>query len=195
MKLRNKFSVGVGLLVATVLFTGCSQDANGVILYGTEQQIDQALTEQSKDVLSTDNYHVKMVTVGEQNAMVMNKTMAQSLLEKELLRKVDEGNNTTPIDALPQITSDAGVYFAKTETANLNIGPNKLTYQGNVIIGDGRSYADLFVIVDDAAWDQVEGTAKKVSVWGYDKDPKNEIGTFDVETEQLIHMKEQNKRK
>ncbi|MGG4453824.1 hypothetical protein [Brevibacillus porteri] len=65
MKLRNKFSLGMSLLVATVLFTGCSQDANGVILYGTEQQIDQALTKQSKDVLSTDNYHVKMVTVGE----------------------------------------------------------------------------------------------------------------------------------
>ncbi|MFF2528525.1 hypothetical protein ACFVS2_06380 [Brevibacillus sp. NPDC058079] len=42
MNLRNKFSLGVSLLVATVLFTGCSQDANGVILYGTEQQIDQA---------------------------------------------------------------------------------------------------------------------------------------------------------
>jgi len=63
-----------------------------------------------------------------------------------------------------------------------------------VIIGDGRSYADLFVIVD-AAWEQVEGTAKKVSIWGYNKDPKNEIGTFDVEAEQLIHMKEHDKSK
>ncbi|EJL29731.1 hypothetical protein PMI05_01346 [Brevibacillus sp. BC25] len=70
--------------------------------------------------------------------MVMNKTMAQSLLEKELLRKVDTGNNTTPIDTLPQITSDAGVYFAKNETANLTVDPNKLTYLGNVIVGDGR---------------------------------------------------------
>ncbi|MED1919596.1 lipoprotein BA_5634 family protein [Bacillus thuringiensis] len=195
MNLRNKFSLGVSLLVATVLFTGCSQDANGVILYGTEQQIDQALTKQSKDVIATDNYNVKMVSAGEQNAMVMNKTTAQSLLEKELLRKVDEGNNTTPIDALPQITSDAGVYFAKNETANLTVGPNKLTYQGNVIIGDGRSYADLFVIVDDATWEQVEGTTKKVSVWGYNKDPKNEMGTFNVETEQLVHMKEMDTKK
>ena len=78
-------------------------------LVWTEQQIDQALTKKSKDVLSTDNYHVKMVTVGEQNGMVMNKTLAQLLLEEELLRKVDEGNNTTPIDTLPQITSDAGL--------------------------------------------------------------------------------------
>ncbi|QDS33782.1 lipoprotein BA_5634 family protein [Brevibacillus brevis] len=50
------------------------------------------------------------------------------------------------------------------ETANLTVGPNKLTYQGNVIIGGGRSYADLIVIVDDATWVQVEGTAKKVLV-------------------------------
>ncbi|CAI8777434.1 conserved hypothetical protein [Brevibacillus sp. IT-7CA2] len=127
--------------------------------------------------------------------MVMNKPMAQSLLEKELLRKVDAGNNTTPIDTLPQITSDAGVYFAKNETTNLTVGPNKLTYQGNVIIGDGRSYADLFVIVDDATWEQVEGTAKKVSVWGYNKYPKNEMGTFNVETEQLVHMKEMDTKK
>ncbi|WP_409174226.1 hypothetical protein [Brevibacillus fortis] len=48
---------------------------------------------------------------------------------------------------------------------------------------------------NDATWVQVEGTAKKVSVWGYNKDPKNEMGTFDVETEQLVHMKEQDKSK
>ncbi|MFS0553203.1 lipoprotein BA_5634 family protein [Brevibacillus sp. 179-C9.3 HS] len=195
MKLRKKFGLGVSLLFAAVLFTGCSQDANGIILYGTEQQINNALAKQSKDVTVTDTYSVKIVPAGEQNAMVMNKSMAQSLLEKELLRKVDEKNNTTPLSALPLIANSEGVYFAKNETTNLTIGSNKLSFQGNVIIGDGRSYADIFVIVDDSAWEQVEGDAKKVSVWGYKNDPKNEIGNYDVETEQLIHMKENETKK
>lgn len=47
-----------------------------------------------------------------------------------------------------------------------------MKYEGNTIIGDGRSYTDMFAIVDDAAYGKVTGEEKSVGVLKMNKDPK-----------------------
>ncbi len=77
-------------------------------------------------------------------------------MKKELLKKVEK-DDAKAIDKLPTVTSEQGVLFAKEKVENAEMNGTKLKYEGNTIIGDGRSYTDMFAIVDDATYDKVAG--------------------------------------
>ncbi|MGF9966366.1 lipoprotein BA_5634 family protein [Bacillus rhizoplanae] len=70
---------------------------------------------------------------------------------------------------------EQGALFAKEELANVTIDGNKLKYEGNIIIGDGRSYADMFAVVDDATYTKIKGEEKSVGVLRFDKDPAKDL--------------------
>lgn len=38
-------------------------------------------------------------------------------------------------------------------------------YEGNNIIGDGRTYVDMFLIVDDTDWPSIKGKEKNLLSW------------------------------
>ncbi|HDR7310490.1 TPA: hypothetical protein QCX08_002915 [Bacillus cytotoxicus] len=51
----------------------------------------------------------------------------------------------------------------------------KQKYEGNTSIGNNRSYADMFTIVENAAYDTVKGEEKTVGVLKFDKDLSKEF--------------------
>ena len=60
-----------------------------------------------------------------------------------------------------------------------------MKYEGNTIIGNGRAYADMFAIVDDAAYGNVKGEEKSVGVLKIDKDPKKEMADHKKQQKKL----------
>lgn len=119
----------------------------------------------------------------------MDKKTGEELLKKELLKKVEK-DDTKVIDKLPAVMADQGVLFAKEKVENATIDGVKLKYEGNTIIGDGRSYADMFAIVDDAAYGNVKGEEKSVGVLKFDKDPSKDLpGNKGIEASQLVKVK------
>ena len=74
----------------------------------------------------------------------------------------------------------------------LTIGGNevKAKYEGNIVIGNGRTYAKNFLILDDVAWEQASGKEKMMGVLHFDsKNPKHEIANFSTESVQLVDIK------
>ncbi|MEN1938643.1 lipoprotein BA_5634 family protein [Paenibacillus sp. 102] len=186
--------VGIGLAAAISFgaLSGCSllgEKANGLVLYGTEQQVEQIADKNKADVKEKNVYKMKLATLEDKKVLVMDKKTGEELVKKELIKKVEK-EDTKAIDKLPAVTADQGVLFAKEKVENATIDGAKLKYEGNTIIGDGRSYADMFAIVDDAAYGNVKGEEKSVGVLKFDKDPSKELpGNKEVEASQLVKIK------
>ncbi|MFA2811621.1 lipoprotein BA_5634 family protein [Bacillus mycoides] len=187
--------VGIGLAAAISFgaLSGCSllgEKANGLVLYGTEDQVQQIADKNKKDVKEKDVYKMKVATLEGKKVLVMDKKTGEELVKKELLKKVDKNDETKAIDKLPAVTAEQGVLFAKEKVENAKLDGAKLKYEGNTIIGDGRSYGDMFAIVDDAAYGNVKGEEKSVGILKFDKDPSKELpGANGVEASQLVKIK------
>lgn len=171
--------VGIGLAAAISFgaLSGCSllgEKANGLVLYGTEQQVQQIADKNKTEVKEKDVYKMKLATLEGKKVLVMDKKTGEELVKKELLKKV-ENEDTKAINKLPAVTADQGILFAKEKVGNATIDGAKLKYEGNTIIGDGRQYVDMFAIVDDAAYGNVKGEEKSVGVLKFDKDPSKEL--------------------
>ncbi|CAM3993405.1 MULTISPECIES: lipoprotein BA_5634 family protein [Bacillus] len=187
--------VGIGLAAAISFgaLSGCSllgEKANGFVLYGTEEQVQQIADKNKKEVKEKDMYKMKLTTLEDKKVLVMDKKTGEELVKKELLRKVDKNDDTKAIDKLPAVTAEQGVLFAKEKVENATLDGAKLNYEGNTIIGSGRAYADMFAIVDDATYGNVKGEEKSVGVLKFDKDPSKEFpGKNGVEGAQLVTIK------
>ena len=46
-------------------------------------------------------------------------------------------------------------------------------------IGEGRVYADIFLIVNDDDWDSIKGTENTLAILEYDKDPSAKGLSYD----------------
>ncbi|MED1089295.1 lipoprotein BA_5634 family protein [Bacillus paramycoides] len=187
--------VGIGLAAAISFgaLSGCSllgEKANGFVLYGTEEQVQQIADKNKIEVKEKDMYKMKLTTLEDKKVLVMDKKTGEELVKKELLRKVDKNDDTKAIDKLPAVTAEQGVLFAKDKVENATLDGAKLNYEGNTIIGSGRAYADMFAIVDDATYGNVKGEEKSVGVLKFDKDPSKEFpGKNGVEGAQLVTIK------
>ncbi|MFP3844956.1 lipoprotein BA_5634 family protein [Priestia filamentosa] len=194
--MKRLLSICATVIVVGSLMSGCSatkdafQKANGVILYGNQQQISDALNQDKKDIKEKDEYTIKVAEDGKQDMMILDKTTAKALVEKKLLKEVTKDNDTEAITSLPKVTKDTNALFAKQEVKEMNLaGQNsKIIYGGNKIIGDGRSYVDEFLIVDDSQFTAIKGTEKKMAVIKYDKNPDKKLSEFNVDEVQLVKV-------
>lgn len=73
-------------LISTVL-TGCGmfEKANGVILYGEEQQIIDSLEREKDELVKEDQYKIQIVENDGQRILVLKDETAQSLVKKKLI--------------------------------------------------------------------------------------------------------------
>ncbi|MFP3726775.1 lipoprotein BA_5634 family protein [Priestia filamentosa] len=194
--MKRLLSICATVIVVGSLMSGCSatkdafQKANGVILYGNQQQISDALNQDKKDIKEKDEYTIKVAEDGKQDMMILDKTTAKALVEKKLLKEVTKDNDTEAITSLPKVTKDTNALFAKQEVKEMNLaGQNsKIIYGGNKIIGDGRSYVDEFLIIDDSQFTAIKGTEKKMAVIKYDKNPDKKLSEFNVDEVQLVKV-------
>lgn len=190
-------------LISVLLVSGCSFDqivekispqAKGVILYGDEDTVKSDIDDNRENLQSSDTYTIKVNQDDENKIMIIHEQTAKSLVNKGLLREVsnDNSNKTESIDSLPKVTKETPVLFASKELDNLEVGKKQyaVSYQGNVIIGDGRSYADSFMVVDDSVWETIDGEKKTIGVLHFDKEhnPKKKLIDFKAEQAQLISI-------
>ncbi|HCQ88549.1 MAG TPA: hypothetical protein DIU45_00790 [Clostridium sp.] len=181
-------------LLSISLLTGCSltdkilSKANGVALYGSQQQVENTIEKYKKELKSETSHEIKVTEIDNKKLMIINKTTAEAFINRGIFKKVDTDDNTEILKSLPTVTSDTGVLFAKNNVENLMINDKKLNvkYEGNAIIGDGRVYVDMFAIVDDLIWKTIDGEEKTIGLLEFNKDPKHELINFDVELAQLI---------
>ncbi|MGG3522805.1 lipoprotein BA_5634 family protein [Bacillus pseudomycoides] len=190
--MKKLVRIGLAAVISLGALSGCSLLAkeNGIIAYGSEQQVTTVIDKNKNDIKEKNTYKMKLTILEDKKVLVMDKKTGEELVKKGLLKKVDKDDDTKAIDKLPAVTSDQGVLFAKEKVENVTIDGAKLKYEGNTIIGHNRAYADMFAIVDDAAYENVKGEEKSVAVLRYDKNPKNELINYKgADRTQLVEIK------
>lgn len=196
--MKKVLSVCIAAVLAGFMLTGCSaikeafQKANGVILYGDQQQIEDSIQKEKDDLIEKDEYTIKVVQNGEKKILILNENTAKDLVKKELLKKVTNETDTEPITALPEVIKGKAILYAKQKGEEVNLeGMNlDVSYEGNKVIGDGRRYVDMFLIVNEDDFSAIKGIEKTMGIIKYDKDPDKKLPGFDVEQVQLVRIGE-----
>ena len=191
--MRKLVRIGLAAAISFGALSGCSLlgKENGIIAYGSEQQVNTVIDKNKNGIKEKNTYKMKLTILEDKKVLVMDKKTGEELVKKGLLKKVDKDDNTEAIDKLPAVTSDQGVLFTKEKVENVTIDGAKLKYEGNTIIGHNRAYADMFAIVDDAAYGNMKGEEKYVGVLRYDKNPKNELSNYKgADRTQLVEIKD-----
>src|SRR5699024_8563965 len=205
--MNKSLIVSVIGFMSVLIISGCSFDqvvekvspqAKGVMLYGDEDTVNNDIDDNDEELKSSETYTIKVNQDDENNVMIMNKKTAEDLVDKELLRRVsndDNADEAEAIDSLPKVTKDTPILFSSKEADHLQVGEKQydVNYEGNVIIGDGRSYVDSFMVVDDSMWDEIDGEKKTAGVLQFDKEhnPKKKMMDFKAEQAQLISFNDE----
>ncbi|GAB6422786.1 lipoprotein BA_5634 family protein [Bacillus luti] len=194
MKSKKLLGLGMAALFSVSVLSGCSTldsllgRANTVVVYGDKEQVNKASDTYKDEVKNIDKYGVKMIELNSKKIMVINDFVAEKMVEKGLLKKVDAKDDVTPLKEIPK--SDTGSIFSKNKADEVVKKGQKLKYGGNVVIGDGRVYADMFAIVKDEVYKELQGTEKSVGVLEFSADPDEKILPLskEVEKAQLVKM-------
>jgi hypothetical protein len=192
-----KWKIACVALLSLTLFSGCgllniiSKQADGIIVYGDQKQVETTINDYKKDVKSDEIQTIKVVETNNQQTLVMSKSTAEALQKKELFYTVTNGDNTELLKDVPNITAEKGIYFAKTEIKDFSLDGKALNYEGNTIIGEGRRYVDSFAIVDDSIFATINGTNKVMGILHFEENPKEKTTDISkkVEKFQLVSIK------
>ncbi|PFZ07862.1 hypothetical protein COL60_18545 [Bacillus pseudomycoides] len=176
----KKVKLGLVAIMSAAVFSGCSimdmiaPQANGVIMYGDDVAVQQKIAQYKGEIESEHKFEAKFATVNDKKVLIMNKTTADKMVKEKVLKKV-EGEDAKPIATLPAISDDAGAVFAKAEQNDVIIDGKKMKYEGNIIIGDARKYADMYAVVSDVAYQTMNQPVKTIGVVEFKENPKKEI--------------------
>ncbi|PDY46268.1 lipoprotein BA_5634 family protein [Bacillus pseudomycoides] len=176
----KKVKLGLVAIMSAAVFSGCSimdmiaPQANGVIMYGDDVAVQQKIAQYKGKIESEHKFEAKFATVNDKKVLIMNKTTADKMVKEKVLKKV-EGEDAKPIATLPAISDDAGAVFAKAEQNDVIIDGKKMKYEGNIIIGDARKYADMYAVVSDVAYQTMNQPVKTIGVVEFKENPKKEI--------------------
>ncbi|MBB4826416.1 hypothetical protein HNO89_003676 [Sporosarcina luteola] len=190
---RNGLGIITTALVVLVL-SGCSMfaQANGVILYGEEEEIAKAVEKEKDKAKEEEQHEIKIFTEDNRQIMILTEETTQSLIKKKLIKEItnQEKATTKAISSLPSVSKGEALLFTKEESHELGIDNVNISYEGNLVIGDGRTYADKFLIVNNDDWNSFGGTKKTMAILKYDKDPSANGLRYDVEKTQLVRIQD-----
>ncbi|QHZ49742.1 lipoprotein BA_5634 family protein [Paenibacillus larvae] len=181
--MRKMAGFGLSLALFAILLSGCSlfgEGANGVLIFGDFKQVEAKIEEKKSDLASNEIQKIKVTKQGDETVLIMSKSTADSLQKKGLFRKIIDKDKTEILSSFPNVSKGKPLLFAKKESSSLTLDGNQVSvkYEGNYIVGPGRTYADQIVIADDADMVAMPGTEKAMGILETKKDPSEQIGSF-----------------
>ncbi|MEK5040876.1 lipoprotein BA_5634 family protein [Sporosarcina sp. FSL K6-3457] len=194
------------MLMAVIVLAGCGMfaKANGIILYGEEEEVLNAVEtikekekgekkeREKEELVEEEQHNIKVLTDDNRQIMILTEQTAQSLIKKKLISEItnQEKGETKAISSLSKVAKGEALLFTKEESYELEIENMNIKYEGNLIIGDGRAYVDMFLIVNDEEWASLEGTEKVMAILKFDKDPSADGFSYEVEKAQLVRIQD-----
>lgn len=176
----KKVKLGFVAIMSAAVFSGCSimdmiaPQAKGVVMYGDETGVQKTMDQYKDKIESQNKFEAKLGTVNEKKVLIMNKTTAEKMVKENMLKKVVK-EDVEPIKALPAISDEAGILFAKEEQKDVVMNGKKMKYEGNVVIGDARKYTDMYAVVSDTEYAKINEPVKTIGLVAFKENPKEKI--------------------
>lgn len=176
----KKVKLGLVAIMSAAVFSGCSimdmiaPQAKGVVMYGDETGVQKTMDQYKDKIESQNKFEAKLGIVNEKKVLIMNKTTAEKMVKENMLKKVVK-EDVEPIKALPAISDEAGILFAKEEQKDVVMNGKKMKYEGNVVIGDARKYTDMYAVVSDTEYAKINEPVKTIGLVAFKENPKEKI--------------------
>jgi len=176
----KKVKLGIVAIMSAAVFSGCSimdiiaPQATGVVMYGDEAGVQKTMDQYKDKIESQNTFEAKLGTVNEKKVLIMNKTTAEKMVKENMLKKVVK-EDVEPIKALPSVSGEVGIVFAKDTQNDVVIDGKKMKYEGNIVIGDARKYADMYAVVSDAEYTKINEPVKTIGLAAFKENPKEKI--------------------
>ncbi len=176
----KKVKLGLVAIMSAAVFSGCSimdmiaPQAKGVVMYGDETGVQKTMDQYKDKIESQSKFEAKLGTVNEKKVLIMNKTTAEKMVKENMLKKVVK-EDVEPIKALPSVSDEVGIIFAKEEQKDVVINGKKMKYEGNVVIGDARKYTDMYAVISDAEYTKINEPVKTIGLAAFKENPKEKI--------------------
>lgn len=176
----KKVKLGIVAIMSAAVFSGCSimdiiaPQATGVVMYGDEAGVQKTMDQYKDKIESQNTFEAKLGTVNEKRVLIMNKTTAEKMVKENMLKKVVK-EDVEPIKVLPSVSGEVGIVFAKDTQNDVVIDGKKMKYEGNIVIGDARKYADMYAVVSDAEYTKINEPVKTIGLAAFKENPKEKI--------------------
>ncbi|RBP29336.1 hypothetical protein DET55_101123 [Bacillus mycoides] len=176
----KKVKLGIVAIMSAAVFSGCSimdiiaPQATGVVMYGDETGVQKTMDQYKDKIESQNTFEAKLGAVNEKKVLIMSKTTAEKMVKEKMLKKVVK-EDVEPIKALPSVSGEVGIVFAKDTQNDVVIDGKKMKYEGNVVIGDARKYADMYAVVSDAEYTKINEPVKTIGLAAFKENPKEKI--------------------
>ncbi|MDD2981485.1 MAG: lipoprotein BA_5634 family protein [Hespellia sp.] len=161
-------------------------EAKGLILYGTDEQLQADL--ETEEASTTYSYETKVKIVDEQLLVIREKDMKE-FCEKQIVNQVDANDQCTPVANI-ESAEDKPVYYAKDAKENVTIDGKTLevTAAEDYIIGNGRIFQNGYLVVSDSQYDEIQAEETGMLVLNLNKAADKEIGQCQFNQVQLIDI-------
>ncbi|GKU77010.1 lipoprotein BA_5634 family protein [Paenibacillus sp. L3-i20] len=195
MNYKKAMLLCASTVIAGSIMAGCGlfSKANGFILYGEQQQVDEAILKEANQLKEKDAYTIKVAEDKGDKIVILDHTTANKLVKKGLIKEVRTEEKVEALKALPSVEKGKGILFAKQTLSEVQIDgqPMAVEYKGNTIIGDGRRYGEMFLILEDTDWKDIKGDEKTMAILKYKKDPSKRLKGLtetEIEKAQLVKI-------
>jgi len=163
----------ISMLGACSLFGSNKEPLNGLMLLGEEQTLKKIETEHKKEISSAAFYKVKQVEYDGEQAFIMDKETAKNVMDRGILRKRDNSNDTissAPLFSLPASKKEEGILFANKDrndvkTVILNGTKVNVKYDSDTWFGHVRDkFNKIIVIVDNSTFQKIPAAGIDMSI-------------------------------
>lgn len=124
--------------------------------------------------------------------MILSRTQAEEMMKGKLWNSVVREDKTELVTEISEPKEGEAILFARDVDKSINpLSALETSYKGNIILGNGRTYVDMFLIVTDDEWDKIDAQIKTVGYLHFDEDenPKYKLNEFPtVEKAQLVSI-------
>lgn len=159
------------MLLSVLTLSGCAllnPDPSAVVMFGKEEVIRTTMSDYSSDVEKRLSFSVKKETLEGRTVIYIPRPSMEALVTERLIYTLDRGK----AKPLKKIESNRNRQsFAKKAP----ILPKELyystTYEGEIAIGkEPLRYADVVVMLDQGAYDEIEGAEETMEIVRFKND-------------------------
>lgn len=184
--------IGMVLGGLLLVLSGCIFDkAEGLIVYGSQDQVTKAIASNKKNIDSSTVYEAKQDGEGDNLTVFLKESDAKKMQKQQAFTKIVDSKKTEKLKELPA-TNGKLLLLAQGDATKISIGGKEqpVTYGGNITFGDSRAYATKIVIVPDALWDNVNAKSESIAMALMKKDAAEYLTDFkDIDRVQLADLK------
>lgn len=175
-----------GVFVAASRGLFAHNEANGLILYGSDQQLGG---DKKTEADNTEYVYQTNVKIVEDNLMIIREADMNEFCKVGIVNFINEKEECEPVTEIAS-AQNTPLYYAKKTKSSITVAGKVMNVIAgkDYIIGNGRMFAEGYLVVSDSAYKDIQEEETGMMVMKLNKAADQEIGRCQYKLVQLIDI-------